>query len=1245
MGRLLWIVAALLGLVVVAAACNTFGTPNQGDYVISETCATAPCQAGSENILFMRSPKTTTSGAITTMEGNIELRVLGRDGVYHNYSFPTSTIVENQAHPTQSSITVSALSGETSNGSGSWGDAFGVSGLDLSHVSLQASQGTNNAWHVSLEAKPTFAPGSDAEALVPGHAAALLAPTIPFQGSTISTSAVLDALAGHISVNLTDVNLPITVTSDLPMNLVPASIGLTADSVTLTKVSSPDGHFDLTAVADNAAVSVGSTQLSNVNVNLDVTDELTGTVHADGTVASSGTSWNATVDFPFAATFYNGGIQAQIGPNATISAQSPTDSVSFTGTITASLNTSGSGQNHFELSDGTLDWNNVDIQGLHVTVDTGGQAGLQINVHADSAHLLPDLALSNVDIGWTGDTLNVHGTAVLTGSQANGTVTVDGTATVVGTTPTVDLTVSVPEMTFALPDGANATQRNISLKGAQFHLAASGNLTTRTVTLQDASLNLDQGTFGDTTVSGNLAVSGQIALGSNLSVEGWEFHLTADATIGAIQASADIQGSGGTLANPVPPVVAAPIGTSQQMNPAAMATSGVSTPASVTAVLGIVDPGDGLGGTLRATLWLDSNGVLHLDGVGNAHLTLGGQMVIDGTVAIHDNVLTLNAQAQLGTSLQVPVSGTITVDTAHPTAIPAVDLELGEMHISDKLWIDNVHITNSADLTHFTINGTINNEYAAKFIGVTIFDLGDLEVNGSISLASGDITSATAGNISYDLHVTAPNAYNSPRILSVFYVAKSGLDFHVWGDSHAGNLSLDAQAIFGVNAVVISGDADAHVHFTGTVNFDTGAVSIGGNAGAEVFAKALGITAEGSATMNVSLTGNLNSSLLLQGTGTGHASASFIGIPVGGGDINLGGTVSISMPGGTVSGTAYANWSIDVVGGIAGNHDGDWNYNVAGTVANPIVTAHDSSWRDNHYRAINVNGQVMPVKNLCGTYQSKGTLQFNWHNEGTWGDCLQSGYVSGKILVDADHSGSQTGADTPFASPVTVQITDASNGDTLVGQAATAVDGTFTANVVEYSGHTYRVAIQVPTGYKFAPGTAGFATNGTTVASPTSSGQTQNAGTFGIAQTNYGSLTGTVFNDANHNGALDTGEAGIGGTVVTVGGRQAITDGSGHYDMDMLDVDNSVTVSVQVPSGWHVTADPDAAVDGSTTVTLPTSGTTTVGAFGLCQGSGCLSVVAGPVTGSWPSAAAATDPFGAAYRPVAEARSQGMDER
>jgi uncharacterized repeat protein (TIGR03803 family) len=114
------------------------------------------------------------------------------------------------------------------------------------------------------------------------------------------------------------------------------------------------------------------------------------------------------------------------------------------------------------------------------------------------------------------------------------------------------------------------------------------------------------------------------------------------------------------------------------------------------------------------------------------------------------------------------------------------------------------------------------------------------------------------------------------------------------------------------------------------------------------------------------------------------------------------------------------------------------------------------------------------------------------------------------------------------------------------------------------------------------------------------------------ALTSSGSIGGTIFNDANADGAQETGEKGLAGRTVylrvagagTKGQRTAATNTTGGFTFTGVAAGNYVVVA-QTPTGWRTTG----ALAGADAVTLAAGAKATAPSFGQTQ----LAMVSGSV--------------------------------
>ncbi|CRK62069.1 internalin, putative [Alloactinosynnema sp. L-07] len=170
------------------------------------------------------------------------------------------------------------------------------------------------------------------------------------------------------------------------------------------------------------------------------------------------------------------------------------------------------------------------------------------------------------------------------------------------------------------------------------------------------------------------------------------------------------------------------------------------------------------------------------------------------------------------------------------------------------------------------------------------------------------------------------------------------------------------------------------------------------------------------------------------------------------------------------------------------------------------------------------------------------------------------GSVSGTVFSDGDNDGLLNGTDTGIGG-VTVTLT----GTTAAGQpftatTTTAADGTYSFTGVP--GGSYTLTETQPAAFDDGidtPGTLATPAGNDAFAVVLTSGQVSAGNNFAERPTS--SLAGAVYEDVNNNGLRDAGEAGIGGTTVTLTGtddagnavsRTATTAADGTYSFPAL---------------------------------------------------------------------------------------------
>lgn len=229
-------------------------------------------------------------------------------------------------------------------------------------------------------------------------------------------------------------------------------------------------------------------------------------------------------------------------------------------------------------------------------------------------------------------------------------------------------------------------------------------------------------------------------------------------------------------------------------------------------------------------------------------------------------------------------------------------------------------------------------------------------------------------------------------------------------------------------------------------------------------------------------------------------------------------------------------------------------------------------------------------------------LQRDANGNGGWGTMWRSlsfanpggtpGLIAGRLFNDPTDNGTLLAGDAPLAG-WTVYLDTNGNGVLDPGETSTVTDADGNYSFSGLPAGSYTVRIVTP------PGWAQTSSSAYQV-------QLQDADSaperdFGAVQT--GSITGTVFNDANHNGTRDAGEAGLGGVTVYLdadnngvfdpGEISTETDAVGNYKFDSL-IPGDYIVREVVPVGYGVTA----PLTYSATVTVSSAQTSAGPVFG-----------------------------------------------
>ncbi len=235
---------------------------------------------------------------------------------------------------------------------------------------------------------------------------------------------------------------------------------------------------------------------------------------------------------------------------------------------------------------------------------------------------------------------------------------------------------------------------------------------------------------------------------------------------------------------------------------------------------------------------------------------------------------------------------------------------------------------------------------------------------------------------------------------------------------------------------------------------------------------------------------------------------------------------------------------------------------------------------------------------------------------GPFGGRRRTGRCRGLVYDDANGNGTDDAGEGTVGQAVTVYLDENDNGVLDAGEPTAA---TTSGGAYEFTGvkpGTYIVRDVVPSGYTATqPSGSGFYTETVGI------GQAVSVPNFGL-QLTTGSVTGTVFDDADGNGTQGTGEAGVAGVRVydDVAGTGAYvstdpsttTGSTGTYTLAGLAA-GSDTVRAVLPTAYARQSLPTGTA--GYTVAVTANGTVTGKNFGLTNTPATTPVTTGTVTG------------------------------
>lgn len=200
-----------------------------------------------------------------------------------------------------------------------------------------------------------------------------------------------------------------------------------------------------------------------------------------------------------------------------------------------------------------------------------------------------------------------------------------------------------------------------------------------------------------------------------------------------------------------------------------------------------------------------------------------------------------------------------------------------------------------------------------------------------------------------------------------------------------------------------------------------------------------------------------------------------------------------------------------------------------------------------------------------------------------------SGVIGDTVFADYNDNGIQDPGE-PGLPNVTVKLWQDNNhdgviddGDTLLATTVTDVNGNY--SFTSLPGGDYIVAVDeltLPAGYE--------ATTVNPLPVTLAAGETNNNIDFGF--TDFGSICGVIWNDANRNGIIDPDEMKFANVQVVLTGPTGTvymnTDANGAYCFENLPIGNyTVTVNTNtLPLGYEETFDPDGTLNNQFNVNL-----------------------------------------------------------
>jgi uncharacterized protein (DUF2141 family) len=226
----------------------------------------------------------------------------------------------------------------------------------------------------------------------------------------------------------------------------------------------------------------------------------------------------------------------------------------------------------------------------------------------------------------------------------------------------------------------------------------------------------------------------------------------------------------------------------------------------------------------------------------------------------------------------------------------------------------------------------------------------------------------------------------------------------------------------------------------------------------------------------------------------------------------------------------------------------------------------------------------------------------NFGDENTIIVVAPGGSITGTVFNDANGNGVQDSGELGIAG-VTVFIDPYNTGVFTSGDLETTTNASGVYSFTGLAAGTYVVRQILPSGDKQTLPTLGYGNHVTLATNQAATGANfGDEATSVVTSPLLGTISGTVFNDANGNGKLDSGEVGIAGVTVyidltnagsfKVGDIETTTDASGDYSFSGLPAGTYVIRQI-LPSG-----DKQTAPSGANSITLTAGQIVTTANFG-----------------------------------------------